>query len=74
MRRSLAHRSAQAAQDTNELIPRFPGLAIASDLAGLDPAGDEARFLGVRLKREENRIEEGMRDAIEIARELEERP
>jgi Iap family predicted aminopeptidase len=54
-------------QDSNELIPRFPGLAIASELAHLDRGSDEARFLEVRLKREENRIEEALREAIAVA-------
>jgi Iap family predicted aminopeptidase len=60
-------RSGPYDQDTNELIPRFPGLAIASELAHLDRESDEARFLEVRLKREENRIEEALREAIEVA-------
>ncbi len=67
-------RSGPYDQDSNELIPRFPGLAPASELAHLDRASDEARFLEVRLKREENRIEEAIREAIEIARHLEEHP
>ena len=54
-------------QDTNELIPRFPGIARASALEGLDPGSNEARFLMVRLKREENRIAEGIATATEIA-------
>jgi hypothetical protein len=64
-------RSGPYDQDVNELIPRFPGLALASDLASLPPSSDEARFLQVRLKREENRVEESIREAIEIARDLE---
>jgi len=63
-------RSGPYDQDANELIPRFPGLAIASDLSTLDPKSDEARFLEVRLKREENRIEEALREAIEVANSL----
>lgn len=46
------------------------GLAIASERAGLDRASDEARFLEVRLKREENRVEEALREAIEVAEAL----
>ncbi len=57
-------------QDTNELIPRFPGIARASALEGLDPLSDDARFLSVRLKREENRIAEGIDTATEIADQL----
>jgi Iap family predicted aminopeptidase len=64
-------RSGPYDQDVNELIPRFPGLALASELASLPPSSDEARFLQVRLKREENRVEESIREAIEIARDLE---
>jgi len=60
-------RSGPYDQDTNELIPRFPGLAIASELSTLDRKSDEARFLEVRLKREENRIEEALREAIAVA-------
>ena len=60
-------RSGPYDQDSNELIPRFPGLAIASELAHLDRGSDEARFLEVRLKREENRIEEALREAIAVA-------
>ena len=63
-------RSGPYDQDANELIPRFPGLASASDLSTLDPKSDEARFLEVRLKREENRIEEALREAIEVADRL----
>jgi hypothetical protein len=63
-------RSGPYDQDTNELIPRFPGLAIASELQHLDRASDAARFLEVRLKREENRIEEALREAIAIASAL----
>ncbi len=55
-------------QDSNELIPRFPGLARAAELERLNP--DDARFLGVRLKREENRIAEGIDTATRIARRL----
>jgi hypothetical protein len=43
-----------------EIASRFPGLA--SGLA-VDRAGDEARFLDVRPKREENRVEEALREA-----------
>ena len=57
-------------QDTNELIPRFPGIARASALEGLDPLSDDARFLMVRLRREENRIAEGIDTATEIADQL----
>jgi Iap family predicted aminopeptidase len=57
-------RSGPFDQDSNELIPRFPGLSISSRLAELDPNSDETRFLKVRLKREENRIEEGLREAL----------
>ena len=57
-------------QDTNELIPRFPGIARAAELQGLDPVSDDARFLLVRLKREENRIAEGVDTATEIAEQL----
>jgi hypothetical protein len=60
-------RSGPYDQDTNELIPRFPGIVIASELAHLDRASDEARFLEVRLKREENRVEEALREAIAVA-------
>jgi len=60
-------RSGPYDQDTNELIPRFPGLAIASELSTLDRKSDEARFLEVRLKREENRIAEALREAIAVA-------
>jgi Iap family predicted aminopeptidase len=60
-------RSGPFDQDPNELIPRFPGLALAARLAELDPRSDEARFMSVRLKREENRIEEGIREAIDEA-------
>jgi len=60
-------RSGPYDQDTNELIPRFPGLEIASELSTLDRKSDEARFLEVRLKREENRIEEALLEAIEVA-------
>lgn len=60
-------RSGPYDQDSNELIPRFPGLAIASELARLDRKSDEARFLEVRLKREENRIEEALREAVATA-------
>jgi len=60
-------RSGPYDQDANELIPRFPGLAVASELGALDRKSDEARFLEVRLKREENRIEEGLREAIAVA-------
>ncbi len=35
-------------------------------MASLDPDSDAARFLGVRLKREENRIEAALVDAIGI--------
>ena len=57
-------------QDTNELIPRFPGIARAAELEGLDPSSNDARFLLVRLKREENRIAEGIDTATEIANQL----
>ncbi len=60
-------RSGPFDQDTNELIPRFPGLAVASELGALDEKSDEARFLEVRLKREENRVEEALREAIAVA-------
>ena len=60
-------RSGPYDQDSNELIPRFPGLAIASELGALDRKSNEARFLEVRLKREENRIEEALREAIAVA-------
>jgi Iap family predicted aminopeptidase len=60
-------RSGPYDQDTNELIPRFPGLAIASELAHLDRESDEARFLEVRLQREENRIDEALREATAVA-------
>ncbi|MGH9319152.1 MAG: hypothetical protein ACRD3V_04600, partial [Vicinamibacteria bacterium] len=63
-------RSGPFDQDSNELIPRFPGLAASSELASLDPESDEARFLRVRLKREENRIEEALREAIDVAAAL----
>ncbi len=53
--------------DTNELIPRFPGIARASELEALDSESDDARFLMVRLKREENRIVEGIDTATEVA-------
>jgi len=54
-------------QDSNELIPRFPGIARAAELDDLDADSDDARFLGVRLLREENRIMEGIQTAIEEA-------
>jgi len=57
-------------QDTNELIPLFPGISVAEGLADLDPQSEAARFLRVRLLREENRIAEGLRGAIEVARGL----
>jgi hypothetical protein len=60
-------RSGPYDQDANELIPRFPGLAMASELSRLDRSSNEARFLEVRLKREENRIEEALREAIAVA-------
>ena len=60
-------RSGPYDQDANELIPRFPGLAFASELSTIDRKSDEARFLEVRLKREENRIEEALQEAIEVA-------
>ncbi len=56
--------------DTNELIPRFPGIARAAELEGMAPTSDYARFLSVRLKREENRIAEGIDTATEIADRL----
>jgi hypothetical protein len=56
--------------DTNELIPRFPGIARASELEGLAPTSDYARILSVRLKREENRVAEGIDTATEIADQL----
>lgn len=56
--------------DVNELIPRFPGIARSSELEGLSPTSDFARFLAVRLKREENRIAEGIDTASEIADQL----
>lgn len=54
-------------QDANELIPRFPGIARAADLADMDADSDAAGFLRTRLRREENRIHEGIVAAIEIA-------
>ena len=57
-------------QDTNELIPRFPGIAAESALQNLDPDSDDARFLSVRLRRDENRIAEGIESATEIADQL----
>jgi Iap family predicted aminopeptidase len=62
-------RSGPFDQDSNELIPRFPGLAAASELASLPADSDEARFLRVRLKREENRIERALLEAIDLASE-----
>jgi hypothetical protein len=57
-------RSGPFDQDPNELIPRFPGLHAEA------PPGVDRAFLKVRLKREENRIEEGLRDAIATAQAL----
>ena len=61
-------------QDANELIPRFPGIARAAELEHLDPRSDDARFLGVRLIREENRIAEGIDTATRVATRLLEAP
>ncbi|NOX68941.1 MAG: M28 family peptidase [Gammaproteobacteria bacterium] len=57
-------------QDSNELIPRFPGIARAAELSELAPDSDDVRFLGVRLLREENRIMEGIQTAIDTADSL----
>lgn len=54
-------------QDSNELIPRFPGIARAAELDALDTDSEDAKFLLTRLKREENRILEGIRTATEVA-------
>jgi Iap family predicted aminopeptidase len=63
-------RSGPFDQDSNELIPRFPGLAAASELASLPADSDEARFLRVRLKREENRIEQAFLEAMDVAKQI----
>jgi Iap family predicted aminopeptidase len=55
-------RSGPFDQDPNELIPRFPGLHATA------PSGVDSGFLRVRLKREENRIGEGLREALTTAR------
>jgi hypothetical protein len=57
-------------QDVNELIPRFPGIARAADLDAMDPDSAEAKFLMTRLQREENRIMDGLLDAIDTADSL----
>jgi N-acetylated-alpha-linked acidic dipeptidase len=61
-------RSGPYDQDSNELIPRFPGISLAESPVEANSA--RARFLKVRLQREENRIAEGLGSAVETARAL----
>jgi Iap family predicted aminopeptidase len=63
-------RSGPYDQDSNELIPLFPGISVAEQLRSLEERSDAACFLRVRLLREENRIAEGLRTAIGIAEGL----
>lgn len=58
-------RSGPYDHDSDELIPRFPGLTYTKDDPALDD--EQRRFLAVRRQREANRIEEGLLTAIAIA-------
>jgi hypothetical protein len=61
-------------QDPALQVPLLPGLSRAAALPGLDPAGDEARFLTTRLLRERNRVVDALRaattEAARLIREL----
>ncbi len=47
-------------------LPILPGLAPMRELATLDPAGDEFRFLWTSLIRQRNRIHDALTQAIEV--------
>lgn len=51
-------------------LPVLPGLAPARRLAALDPAGDDYRFLRTQLVRQRNRVEDALRQATMLARDL----
>ena len=46
-------------------LPVLPGLAPLRELAGLDPASSEARFLLTQLRRQHNRIHDALIRAVE---------
>jgi hypothetical protein len=51
-------------------LPVLPGLASVQELAALDPASDEHRFLRTQLLRQRNRIEDALARATELAEYL----
>jgi hypothetical protein len=55
-------------------LPVLPGLAPMRELAALDPASSEFRFLLTMLRRQRNRVEDAIRQATEVAVELTDAP
>lgn len=51
-------------------LPVLPGLAPVRELATLDPASNDYRFLRTQLLRQRNRIEDALRQATELANRL----
>lgn len=54
-------------------MPILPALQPAARLAGLDPSSDEFRFLRTQMVRQLNRVEDALRAATRVARDLVER-
>jgi len=51
-------------------LPVLPGLAPVQELATLDPASDDYRFLRTQLLRQRNRIEDALMQATALANSL----
>jgi hypothetical protein len=51
-------------------LPVLPGLAPMRDLARLDPRSDDFAFLLTKLRRQRNRIEDALVQAMELATRL----
>ncbi len=51
-------------------LPVLPALAPIAELAALDPASDDHRFLRTQLLRQRNRIEDALRQAATLAEQL----
>jgi hypothetical protein len=51
-------------------LPVLPGLAPVQRLVGLDPSSDDYRFLWTQLVRQRNRVEDALRRATALARDL----